>query len=134
MLLMPARPANAITCPTGQTEVNNRCVCPTGQIAISIPVDDKGTSCIPKNTKSDQLKDNPIFFYLSAILRFLAAGVGLAVAGGIVWGGILYITARGNSAQTEKGKVVILNAIIGLILFALMYAILGFLIPGSIFS
>jgi len=77
---------------------------------------------------------NPIFQILIIVIRFLSVGVGLAVAGGIIWGGILFVTARGNSSQTQKGVTVIVNSVIGLLLFIFMFAILNFVIPGGIFS
>lgn len=108
--------------------------CPSGQQEISIPVDQGGTKCIPINKQSANLNDNPIFFYLRNILIFLGGGVGLAVVGGIIYGSFMYITARGNSSQTQKGQTVILNSVLGLLLFIFMYAILQFLIPGGIFG
>lgn len=107
--------------------------CPKGQQEISVPVDQGGTKCIPINEKSADITQNPIFFYLRNILIFLGGGVGLAVVGGIIAGAYMYITARANAAQTQKGQTMILNSVIGLILFIFTYAILQFLIPGGIF-
>lgn len=108
--------------------------CPSGQQEVSIPIDQGGTKCVPINKTSAALEDNPIFFYLKNILYFLAGGVGLAVVGGIVTGSYLYITARADAGQTKKGQMIILNSVIGLLLFIFMYAILQFLIPGGVFS
>jgi hypothetical protein len=90
-----------------------------------------GQHCLPIG---NSLNNNIIFVVLKGILQFLAAGVGLAVAGGIIFGGYMYITARANSGQIEKAKTTIINSIIGLLLFIFMYAILQFLIPGGVFS
>jgi hypothetical protein len=90
-----------------------------------------GQHCLPKGTG---LNNNIVFVLLKSVLQFLAGGVGLAVAGGIIFGGYLYITARANASQVEKAKTVIINSIIGLLLFIFMYAILQFLIPGGIFT
>lgn len=90
--------------------------------------------CVPLNKSSTNIQDNPIFTLLKGILQFMAAGVGLAVVGGIIWGGYLFLTARGNSGQVEKGIEAIRNAIIALFLFLFMFAILNFLIPGGILS
>lgn len=94
--------------------------------------DGSGGYCVPLNKNSDKLEDNPIFTILRGVLQFMAAGVGLAVVGGIIWGGFLFLTARGNSGQVEKGIDAIRNAIIALFLFLFMFAILNFLIPGGI--
>lgn len=124
----------AVTCPSGQTAKGNTCTCPGGYQAVSVPVDSSGSYCVAINARTTQLTQNPIFAYLRAFLIFLAGGVGLATVGGIIAGAYMYITARANAAQTEKGKTTILNSVIGLLLFIFMYAILQFLIPGGIFG
>jgi len=43
---------------------------------------------------------------------------GIIVVVFLVYGGILYTTAGGNSEQADKGKGVIINAIIGLVIIA----------------
>jgi hypothetical protein len=58
--------------------------------------------------------------------------VGVVVVGAIVVGGIAYASAQDNKAQIEKGIDIIRNAIIGLLLFIGMSAILNFIIPGGI--
>ena len=124
-------------CPNGTFPTNNTngpCVCPDGTQQITVSIDSNDSHCIPINPNSASLSDNPIFFYLKNILKFLAGGIGLAVVGGIVYGGYMYITARANAGQVEKAKVVIINSVIGLILFIFMFAILQFLIPGGIFG
>ncbi|MGH7196928.1 MAG: hypothetical protein ACREGJ_04160 [Candidatus Saccharimonadales bacterium] len=104
------------------------------QVSIGFPGAKKrgDVYCVPVGNKT--VESNPIFIFLKGMLQFLAAGVGLAVVGGIIYGGFLYITARGNSGQTEKGRDVILNAVIGLLLFIFMFAIMNFIIPGGIFG
>ena len=67
-------------------------------------------------------------------VNFLAIGVGIAVVGGIVWGAIRYITANGNAAQAQQGVSIIINAIIGLVLFIFMFAIINFLVPGGLLN
>jgi hypothetical protein len=46
----------------------------------------------------------------------------------------MYITARANAAQVQKGQDMIINSVIGLFLFIFMYAILQFIIPGGVFQ
>lgn len=89
--------------------------------------------CVPIN-QGGTIDQNPIMTFLKGILQFLVAGVGLVVVGGIIYGGFLYMTARGNSSQVQKGQEVIRNAIIGLLLYIFMFAILNFLIPGGILN
>lgn len=93
-----------------------------GKVPLAIKIN--GQDCIAK--------DQIIMTWIKAILQFLATGVGIAVVGGIIWGGLLYMTARDSSAQTEKAVMVIVNSLLGLILFIFTYAIINFIIPGGI--
>lgn len=77
---------------------------------------------------------NPLLVYAKIVLKVLSVGVGIAVVGGIVWGGIKYTTARGNSSQTQDAISTITNSVIGLLLYIFMFAFLNFLIPGGIFG
>jgi len=133
-VVTPVSAASNPTCAKGQTVKNGVCTCPAGQQAVSVPLNSGGSGCVPINDRTTDLTKNPIFFYLRWFLIFLAGGVGLAVVGGITLGAYMYITARGNSAQVQKGQNTILNSVLGLILFIFMYAILQFLIPGGVFG
>jgi hypothetical protein len=70
----------------------------------------------------------------TTIMRFMSILVGIAVTGGIIYGGILWSTSQGNPAQTQKATAVIFNAILGLIMYILMFAIINFLVPGGLFQ
>lgn len=82
--------------------------------------------CSGKNSGAQQI--------LLAVVNFLAIGVGIAVVGGIIFGAIRYITSNGNAAQAQQGVSIIVNAVIGLLLFMFMYAIINFLVPGGLFN
>jgi hypothetical protein len=71
---------------------------------------------------------------LLVVINFLAVGVGIAVVGGIIWGGLIYASSNGDSAKTKQAVNIIVNAVIGLLLFFFMYAIINFLVPGGIFT
>lgn len=73
-----------------------------------------------------------LFAYLTLIIRFIAGLVGIAVAGVIIFGGLMYMTARGDKGQAEKAIGVIRNGIISLIVFIFLAAIINFLIPGGL--
>lgn len=68
------------------------------------------------------------------ILTFLSVVVGIAVVVGVVIGGITYSTSQGNPAQVQKGITIITNAVIGLVLYLLLWAIIQWLIPGGVFE
>lgn len=74
-----------------------------------------------------------IWDVLTVGVNFLAAGVGLAVVAGIVFGAVTYATAAGSAEQAKKGISFITNAVIALLLFIFMYAIINFLVPGGLF-
>ena len=70
---------------------------------------------------------------LLLVINILTGAVGIAAVGGVVYGSILYASSGGNAEQTKKGMETIRNTIIGMVLYALMYAFLNFIIPGGLF-
>lgn len=78
--------------------------------------------------------DNPILGLLLEIINFLAVGVGIAVVGGIVWGGMLYASSNGDSSKAKQGITTIVNSVLGLLLFMFTYALINFLVPGGLFN
>jgi hypothetical protein len=77
---------------------------------------------------------NPIVDMLLVIINFMAVGVGIAVVGGIIWGGLLYASSNGDSAKVQQAKMIIVNSVIGLLLFFGIYGIVNFLVPGGLFN
>lgn len=120
-------PVYASNCPSGQTEVSTNL---TGNATPN----SAGTYCVPQGNSQSGVQGSSIFALLVSFIKFLSVGVGIAVAGGIIYGGILFVTARGNSSQTQKGVTTIVNSVIGLLLYIFMFAILNFVIPGGIFQ
>ncbi|MNH58411.1 hypothetical protein D3C85_1146540 [compost metagenome] len=80
------------------------------------------------------IDSNGVWGILKLAINIMTAGVGILAVGGIVYGSILYTSAGGSSEQTKKAMGIITNVVIGLIAYALMYAITNFLIPGGLFS
>jgi hypothetical protein len=77
-------------------------------------------------------KENPIIHMLKLIVNFLSVGVGVVAVGGIVWGAVLYTTSNGDASKSKQGVTVIVNTVIGLLLFVFAYALMNFLIPGGL--
>ena len=75
----------------------------------------------------------PIPDMLRAGARFLSVGVGLVVVLFIIVSGIQYISSAGNPQGIEAAKGKLTNAIIALLVFIFMFAILQFLIPDGLF-
>lgn len=90
-------------------------------------------SCDADNS-GNNVENNGIWALLLIALNIMTAGVGILAVGGIVYGAILYTTAEDKADQVNKAIGIIQNVVIGLVMFALMYALLNFLIPGGIFS
>lgn len=86
------------------------------------------------NNDSKNIEDNGVWQLLLMVINILTAGVGVVAVGGIVYGAILYASAEAKSDQVRQAKTIISNVAIGLVLFALMWAMLNFLVPGGVFS
>ncbi len=76
--------------------------------------------------------NNVIYSYLDAVLRFLAGGVGLVIVLMIIISGIQFITSSGNPQAIQAARGRLTNAVIALILFIFMAAILNFVVPGGL--
>jgi len=75
-----------------------------------------------------------IMAVLMSILNWASIGVTLAVVGGIIYGAMQYMTAGGKADQAKKGIGIIRGAVIALVLYFAMFAIVNFLIPGGLFN
>lgn len=69
---------------------------------------------------------------LQFVLSFVVYGLGAAAILGLVIVGIQYMTARDNEAQMTKAKTRLIEIVIGLVAWGIMYAALNFLIPGGL--
>lgn len=83
---------------------------------------------------TDDGKGGGVYEILLIILNILTAGVGVLGVLGLVISGITYLTARDNEQQVAKAKSRILQIVIGLAIFAVLYVGLQWLIPGGIFG
>ena len=105
-----------------------------GGVEVSILQCDKNQAEADKSKAKDApVEDTGIWKILILVLNIMTGMVALAAVGGIVYAAILYATAEDKSAQVQKAKETMFNVIIGLVLFAGMYAILQYIIPGGIF-
>lgn len=91
-----------------------------GGVAVSVDVGCSGTG-------------NPIYDYLRGIIIFIGGAIGLAVVISIIVAGIQYSSSNGNPQNIAKAKERIINAIIGLLLYLFLAAIIRYLIP-QVFS
>jgi len=91
-------------------------------------------SCDQNSSKPGSAKQSAVWSLLTMALKILTAGVGIAAVGGIVYGAILFASARDSAEQVKKAIGIITNVAIGIVAYGLMFLILNFLIPGGIFS
>ena len=101
--------------------------CGSNEIQLSSPLL-SGKDCIPK----DGSNGGPIMIYLVMVIQYFSSAVGLIIVLMIVIGGIQYITSAGDPGAIRAAKNRITNAIIALMAFFLMFAVLNFIIPGGI--
>lgn len=76
------------------------------------------------------LPDNGIEGLLLLIVKILLYGLGAAAVVGVVVAGIMYLTARDNEAQVAKAKTRLVEVVIGLVAWAMLWTVLNWLIPG----
>jgi hypothetical protein len=97
-------------------------------------VDTAIINCTQTGGPKTDAQQSPIWGVLILILNIMTGGIGILGVGGIVYGSILYASARDKSEQTKKAIGVITNVVIGIAAYGLMYVVLNFLIPGGIFT
>ena len=78
--------------------------------------------------------EDSVFIVLNVILQVLTWGVGIAGTIGIVITGIQYMTAKDDVAQLTKAKNRLIQIVIGLVAYAVMWAFLQWLLPGGVFG
>jgi hypothetical protein len=85
-------------------------------------------------TRTDIKENVGISCLFITVINFMSVAVGLAVVGGVTVGGIMYSTSGGSPGKTQQGVKIIVNSLIGLVLWLLLWAIIQFLIPGGVFK
>lgn len=94
-----------------------------------------GTDKCPDGSSPKVAVDNTgVWGILIVVINILTAGIGVVAVAGIVYASIVYTTAGGDANQTKKAMTIIANIVIGVVAYALMYALLNFLIPGGLFN
>ncbi|MEI7918610.1 MAG: hypothetical protein WCH58_04500 [Candidatus Saccharibacteria bacterium] len=78
--------------------------------------------------------ESGIWGLLITVINIMSAGIGVAAVGGIIYGSIKYTSSEGNAESTKKARTIIANVLIGLLMYAVMYAFLNYMIPGGMFN
>lgn len=94
---------------------------------------DGGSNCVDTSLFGQYCDDGNgggFYLILNIVLTVLTFGVGIAGVAGIVISGIQYASASDNDQQVAKAKRRIFEIVIGLLVWSVMYAFLGFLLPN----
>lgn len=68
---------------------------------------------------------------LGLVVKILSYGLGAAAVIGVVVAGIMYLTARDNESQVAAAKQRLLNTVIGLVAWVVLFSVVSWLIPGD---
>ena len=71
-----------------------------------------------------------IFYLINLVLNILTYGVGVLGVVGLVWVGIMYITAGDNEGKIVEAKKRIFEIVLGMAVWIFLRLIAQFLIPG----
>lgn len=80
--------------------------------------------------KADDPDGEGVMCILTGVMDVMTIGIGILGVLGITIVGIQYLTAGDNEDKTRKAKRRMLEIVIGLVAYVLIYAFLKFLIPG----
>lgn len=93
-----------------------------------------GDICEGADVESTDSADNPIVSVFTFVVQVLTGAVGVAAVGALVYAGILYAAAGGDSGQVQKAKTMIKDTVIGIVCYGGMVVLLNFVIPGGVFG
>ena len=122
-LIVPA-PGGPAPTPTPATDFLSGGSC----VKIAVPLVNGGGNCVSNSASSG----GAIVNYLRGWLLLLSGVVGTVIMVVLVVAGVQYITSAGDPGLVKAAKQRIFNAILALVLYLMMYAILQFLVPGGI--
>lgn len=88
--------------------------------------------CNAASTGGTDVKKTGVYMLLVWVLNLLTAGVGIAAVGALVYAGVLYASAEGKSDQVAKAKQIITNTVVGIVVYALMFLVVNWLVPGGV--
>jgi len=90
---------------------------------------DTGLSQTGGKAGFNQSKNDPNAF-ISPVITAVLSLVGVIFLGLMIFGGIKWMTAKGNDKQIDQAQVIIANATIGLVVVAAAYAISYFVLKS----
>ena len=100
------------------------------------PVLATGDNCVSTNILGengemcDDGKGSNIKEILMLVIDIMTIGIGILSVIGITVVGIQYLTAGGDPSKAQKSKQRLLEIVIGLVVYVVIYALLRWLLPG----
>lgn len=126
------------TCPSGQVCISGSCLPDTSGTGVTTPasgncgdpsLESINGICVPKGNfpVGSVAGSKTLVGLILLVLQYLLILSGLVAVLALVIGGFWYITAAGNEEQAEKGRKALTNAIIGMVIIIMAYAIVNIL-------
>jgi hypothetical protein len=75
---------------------------------------------------------NKLYAYVQIFVIIVSVAGGIAIVGSLVWAGIKYATAGGDSGAVSKAKTRIVFTLIALLIYLMLYSVVTWLIPSDI--
>lgn len=105
--------------------------CPSGQAHL-VADEASAATCCPAGTENSA-KTCFVAKYINPVVSLLSALVGVVVVISIIAGGLQYSSAGSDPNKVGAAKKRIANAVIALIGFIFLFALMQWLIPGGMF-
>ncbi len=100
--------------------------CNNGGVKLGININSSDNNCAGGNGV------NPIYAYLRSIIRFVSGLFGIIAVLMVILSGFQYMTSAGSPEAVKKAKSRLANVVLSIIVFAMMFGILNYLIPGGV--
>lgn len=103
-------------------------------LSVPVFVADAGAQCavLPDSWCNGSGGEETITNLLWFVVNLMVAGVAVLALVGLVYGAILYTTAGGSQEKVRKAMEVFRNVAIGVLVFAVMWVVLQWLIPTGV--
>lgn len=99
-------------------------------VATPVFADNNCVETVFFGTVCDSGDGSSVMTVLRTVVNVMSVGVGILATVGIAISGTQYLTAGDNEEKVRKSKRRIFEIIIGLAAYALIYALLAWLLPG----
>lgn len=87
-----------------------------------------------KESAKDNKEGEAVFKILAIVINILTYGVGIAATVGVVISGYQYMTSRDNPSAVAESKKRLVEIVIGLFAYSVLWGILQLLLPGGVYG